>query len=414
MLKGTSRQCPDNSFSRHRVSLLAFFSFALLDSVVHAQGLPGPAEPGRIEERFKEAPRPRAEPELAVPRTEADLPPEKAKSLRFKLTGVVVEGSTVYSETDLLPLYQDKIGNEVSLLEVYRIRDAITTKYRNDGYVLSQAIIPPQKIQGGIVRIIVVEGFIDEVRTEGTVNDSRRLIAQYGKKIKQSRPLHIADLERYVFLIEDLPGVSVRTVLRPSEKKRGAADLILVVEQKLAGGASAEITVDRRRSAQRRCSSGLRGILFSGCTSRRRCNMQRPATPRSCTMALLPIRRSSGQRGPLFWLPRALVPPSLGRDWISSKSKVKPPPCKRRYLIHSSAPARRISLVTLALFIAIRARTSWTPSCPKTAFVLCSSARSLISSITYSAQIGRRSMPLRLISVKVSTSSTPLKPVRPT
>ena len=57
----------------------------------------------------------------------------------------------------------NKWKKEVSLLDIYKVRDAITAKYRAAGYVLSQAIIPPQQISDGIVRIQVVEGYIGKV-----------------------------------------------------------------------------------------------------------------------------------------------------------------------------------------------------------------------------------------------------------
>jgi hemolysin activation/secretion protein len=75
-----------------------------------------------------------------------------------------------------------------------------------------------------------VEGYIANVRVEGDAAVADRL-TQLGERIKASRPLHADDLERYLLLANDLPGVRVRAVLSPS-KTQGAADLTLVATVK--------------------------------------------------------------------------------------------------------------------------------------------------------------------------------------
>jgi hemolysin activation/secretion protein len=65
------------------------------------------------------------------------------------------------------------------------------------------------------------------VRIEGDTEVSGKL-AELGDKIKASRPLKAGDLERYLLLANDLPGVRVRAVLSPSPAGVGAADLTLV------------------------------------------------------------------------------------------------------------------------------------------------------------------------------------------
>ena len=75
--------------------------------------------------------------------------------------------------------------------------------------------------------------FIDEVFVKGKVtNAAKSLLENYAAKIKQSRPLRLKDLERYVLLANDLPGIKIKTVLSPSSSALGATDLTFVVAQK--------------------------------------------------------------------------------------------------------------------------------------------------------------------------------------
>ncbi len=210
--------------------------FGVFVSVVNAQSIPGPASPGRIEERFQPQPVPKATPEITIPGPEAPPAPAEALKIEFVLNAVVLDGSTVYRTADLAPLYRDLIGKKISLAQVFTLRDVLTGKYRRDGYILSQVIVPPQKVPDGVVHLQAVEGYVANVSIQGDAHDSRGLIADMAERIKAARPLTAAVLERYVLLMQDVPGLSVRTVLRPAQNVPGAADLDLVVTHKAITG----------------------------------------------------------------------------------------------------------------------------------------------------------------------------------
>ncbi len=204
--------------------------------MAQTQRLPGPAEPGQIEKRFEQPPVPRADDEpLVSSRTDLRKPPENADSIRFSLQGVVIEGVSVYAQDAFLPLYENLLGNEITLAQVFKLADAITAKYRTDGYVLSLVIVPPQRIAAGIVRLRVVEGFIDGVVIEGELGGRESLMREMADKIVAARPLNVRTLERYILLIDDLPGITARAVLKPS-KTPGAADLVLRITERPVNG----------------------------------------------------------------------------------------------------------------------------------------------------------------------------------
>lgn len=211
-----------------------------------AQEVPSGIEPGQIEKRF-EAPRQpqEAAPELVIPYQEDLTQPEQAEDIRFVFSGIVFEGMTVYAEPDLLSLYQDKLVREIALTDIYKIADALTAKYRNDGYLLSRVIVPPQRIQNGIVRFQVIEGYINKIIIDETINGSMRLLEKYADKIRRTRPLTAKALEHYLLLANDLPGVTVRAVFMPSKEQPGAADLKLIAEQNRFNGFS---SIDNRGS----------------------------------------------------------------------------------------------------------------------------------------------------------------------
>ena len=191
-------------------------------------------DPGRVEERIK----PRPEIEIRAPVAEVQIPAaEKARLADtrkiIRLSGVTIQGSTVYSAEDFRPIYEQYLNKKISFADIQKIANAITVKYRVDGYLLTKAIVPVQRIRQGRLRIVVVEGYIDKFNIQGKVSKSaRKVIESYGEQIKESRPLRVKDLERYTLLANDLPGIQVQSVISPSKSKKGVSDITFKVKQK--------------------------------------------------------------------------------------------------------------------------------------------------------------------------------------
>ena len=197
-----------------------------------AQQLPGSVDPGRLQERFQQPLEPRSvEPPIAIEREGIEAP-QGAKDMRFTLVGVIVDGTTAFTTDQLSELWSGKLGKVVTVADVYEIASQITAKYRNAGYILSQAVVPPQRLSGGVVHIKVVEGFVNHVTIEGDNSARPELIRAMTDKIVASRPLRNEDLERYLLLINDLPGITAKGVLKPSPDQPAAAELVVTLAQK--------------------------------------------------------------------------------------------------------------------------------------------------------------------------------------
>lgn len=201
--------------------------------------LPPAVEPGRLQQQFQPQEVPRAAPEISVPPTPENEVPAEAPTIRLELEAIAVEGATVYSTAELAAITGEYVGRPIVLADLFRLADRITERYRSDGYVLSRAVVPAQRI-GRTARIAVIEGFVSEVRVDGY--DAPRIEA-YARHIAESRPLRAADLERYMLLVNDLPGVGARAVLSPSPSAEGGAALTIVASHTLA---DATLAADNR------------------------------------------------------------------------------------------------------------------------------------------------------------------------
>ncbi|MGE0271068.1 MAG: ShlB/FhaC/HecB family hemolysin secretion/activation protein [Alphaproteobacteria bacterium] len=194
--------------------------------------VPSSADPALVPRQVQPepAPPPQEGPIIERPREVIQAPPG-ADQIRFVLTNLEIDGATVYTPAQLRPFYEKLLGTEISLLKIYEIAEAIGAKYGEDGYILSLAAVPAQRIRDGVVRIQVIEGYVDKIVVEGeAIKDSDR-IKRIAEKITTFRPLKNDQLERYLLLINDMPGVSARGVLKPSATP-GASDLVLVGERK--------------------------------------------------------------------------------------------------------------------------------------------------------------------------------------
>ncbi len=222
-----------NPFSGYFMCMLLGAQLASAAALAQAPqpNIPGTVDPGRLQERFEAPKLPRAVNEPLIPDDEKKLPPEEADKIRFTLSAITLRGNTIFPDAALGNLYKEHLGREISLGVIYQISDAITARYRNAGYVLARATVPAQRVENGIVQIVIFEGQIGKASIEGKLPGKDKLLEAYLNKITASTPLSADVLERYVLLINDLPGVAAKAVLVPSFDTAGATDLVLQVSE---------------------------------------------------------------------------------------------------------------------------------------------------------------------------------------
>jgi hemolysin activation/secretion protein len=223
---------------------LLFFAGSLTWNSGSAQ-TPGQVQPGQIERQLQRPPEPRTQPGPFQAPFPAQTVPANADAVKFTLLEGTVAGATVYGEEALRAYFQPHLNREVSLADVYEIAHKLTIRYRTDGYILSQVIVPEQEVKGGRIRLQAVEGYVADIRIDSGHPPVPPLVQAYADQIKAARPLTAAALERYMLLMNDLPGAFARATLVPAQAEQGAADLVVEFSQRpVAGG----LTVDNRGS----------------------------------------------------------------------------------------------------------------------------------------------------------------------
>jgi len=141
-------------------------------------------------------------PSLATQESVADTRPQ------FVLRGVSLQGASAIAPEQLATAYQPYLGKQVSQADLAAIAAAITEAYRTAGFHLSRAIIPPQDVAGGQLRVQVIEGSIIEVSFKGDGAEQfgvRPMLAP----VLAEHPSRLATLERQLLLINGSPGVRI-------------------------------------------------------------------------------------------------------------------------------------------------------------------------------------------------------------
>ena len=90
-------------------------------------------------------------------------PEDDGAEMRFDLAGIIVQGSSIYTARELLPVYWHYLGTEVSVSDLYSISSAISKRYASDGYAATSTVIPTQSIQSGVATIRVEESFFGNI-----------------------------------------------------------------------------------------------------------------------------------------------------------------------------------------------------------------------------------------------------------
>jgi hemolysin activation/secretion protein len=168
----------------------------------------------------------KSEPEIDIQRPPA--PADADAGLSVHVTSLHVTGQTVFTEAELLAAAGFAPGSEFTLAQLRDLAARISEYYHARGYFLTQAYLPAQELQNGIVTIAVLEGRYGKIDPRNGARISDRTIERVLAGLKPDDLVTNAPLERRLLLLSDIPGVRVKSTLAPGAQL-GTADLIVDV-----------------------------------------------------------------------------------------------------------------------------------------------------------------------------------------
>ena len=137
--------------------------------------------------------------------------PFAGRHMTVTLTSVTVDGATVVTPAEVNAAVADLLGSSRDLGVVCEARDRVAALFARKGYRLTRVDVPPQRIEGGALKLQATEGYVSGVNADGLagLGPSAALAQAYFNPLLTERPLRWDDLERAVLLARDIPGAEI-------------------------------------------------------------------------------------------------------------------------------------------------------------------------------------------------------------
>lgn len=186
-------------------------------------------------------------PVVAPPPPDLDLAPHAtapdtgAPGASVRVDRLRVTGATLFSPDVLTAASGFEPGASLTLAQLRGVASRIAGFYHARGYVLAQAYVPEQDVRSGVIEIAVLEGRYGAIELQ---NGSRMSAGAAQRRLAGLDPgavVAIAPLERRLLLLSDLPGIAVRSTLRPGAMV-GTSDLTVALapDRRVTGSVEAD------------------------------------------------------------------------------------------------------------------------------------------------------------------------------
>lgn len=221
------------------IPLLLFLSLSLSSKPVcfaqpnASQEISGQERTRQLQEQ-EEALREKIEKEKEKPQIEEQLPQPAAPPVseqKVLVQEIRVTAATLIPEKEINNIVTPYKSKELTLAEMQKVADLITDVYRQKGYITSRAYIPPQKLEGGILEINILEGKMGNVEIKGN-RYFRTALLRNKITLKKSEPFNYNQLRKDLTKINEHPDRTGRAVLMPG-KEQGETDMILEIKDRL-------------------------------------------------------------------------------------------------------------------------------------------------------------------------------------
>lgn len=173
---------------------------------------------------------------VEIPEAGALRPPAGAEGIYVTLADVTVAGSFPEVSEQVAEAVARLRGRQASLAEIYSVASEVEAIHARAGYVLARVSVPPQNLSsGGSLKIVVTDGFIEEVDVSALPQRIRGPIKARVGVLAGKRHVRMAEIESALMLTGDLPGLGLRSTLMRGATP-GGTRLVLEGSQKFLSG----------------------------------------------------------------------------------------------------------------------------------------------------------------------------------
>jgi len=160
--------------------------------------------------------------------------PVLAQSALIPLRAIEVVGSTVFSGAELAQLGADLVGQSVTIGQLQGIVTKINERYQAMGFITSRAVLSPQTIRSGVVRIDIIEGKLEKIELQRPPNSLQRLQDKYFTdrlNLDYNAPLNFTTIEEELQKLRSNPLIADIKATLKAGSGEGLSILQLIVTE---------------------------------------------------------------------------------------------------------------------------------------------------------------------------------------
>lgn len=153
----------------------------------------------------------------------------------FAIKSINLSGVTLIKSWNVNRITKTYLKKCMGQKAIKSLMQSITNEYIKNGYITSRVYIPKQDLKSGILKILVIEGTIEEIQYQQLEGKKKTVKGPFSKMITafpqlKGAILNLRDLEQGLDQINRLSSSSASVDLLPGKKPGGS--IILITEKK--------------------------------------------------------------------------------------------------------------------------------------------------------------------------------------
>ncbi|MDR3566098.1 MAG: ShlB/FhaC/HecB family hemolysin secretion/activation protein [Negativicutes bacterium] len=162
--------------------------------------------------------------------------PAKGALVKIFVRQIVVDSSKILTAEEIRAVAAKYENRDVTIQELYALVQELNDLYAKKKMITAKAILPPQKVEQGIVRIQLVESNLGKVLVEGNKNTNRSFYTNR-VSLREGEFIRLDTLDRDIAYFNRTNDVQMRAELRPGTVS-GTTDIILKADEPANIGAT--------------------------------------------------------------------------------------------------------------------------------------------------------------------------------
>ncbi|MEN6411588.1 MAG: ShlB/FhaC/HecB family hemolysin secretion/activation protein [Veillonellales bacterium] len=150
-------------------------------------------------------------------------------SVRFFVSEIVVNESQILKPEEIKAITGKYEGKSVTLKDIYTAVAEFNELYEQKQYITARAILPPQKIENGIVKIRLVEGRVGKIVLEGAKYTAESFVTNR-ISLKNGDLVSVDKLSSDLLYFNGTNDVQLHAELRPG-KEFGTTDVVIKLQE---------------------------------------------------------------------------------------------------------------------------------------------------------------------------------------